>query len=267
MNIYALHTNTYHGFTLLDAVNSAIAAGFGNLEISTVKGWTEHLMPSMAKEEIERLIAMIHDHGLKVPVMSAHSDLRKDGRLSDFISSIHLAKSLGCNTIVTSSGEAHHDEENSNEDKLIDGILRALDSCSTSGMKLAIETHGRYGSGEKLLEIIDKIDSSLLGIAYDTSNVTRHGNVLPQEDIRKCAKHVIHVHLKDKCGAFNSREFTALGKGWIDFDSIFSELDKIGYTGVYSLEIEYFEATPPQKARIDRDVLESYQFLASIGRV
>lgn len=267
MNKYALHTNTYHGFSLAQAIASASAAGFPSLEIAAVKGWTEHLMPDMANETIERAIYEIQNHGLDVPVLSAHGDLRSQDRQKDFLASVQLAKRLGCHTIVTSSGEAHFGTEVADEERLLEGIRRVLAACEAAEIELAIETHGSYGSGAKLMELIVHINSPLLGIAYDTANVTRHGGVLPQEDIRICAERVKHVHLKDKSGAFDSRTFTALGEGWIDFPEVFSALDKVKYSGLYSVEIEYFEAAPPEKARIDHDVAASFQYLVKAGRI
>lgn len=267
MNRLALHTNSYHGFPLEAAVSSAVAAGFEDLEIAAVKGWTEHIMPDMSPGMLDDIVDMIRGQGLSVPVMSAHSDLGKDERLQDFCAAVQLAQRLGCHTIVTSAGEAHFGEEEVQEDRLMKGIRVALDACVRVGMNLAVETHGRYGSGEKLLDLIDRIGSPLLGIAYDTANVTRHGGVLPQDDILKCAAYVKHVHLKDKDGPFDSRAFTALGKGWIDLDAVFKALDVVGYAGAYSVEIEYFTGTPPTREQIDTDVAESWRYLKATGRV
>ena len=44
-NIFAVNTNTYHGFTVDQALEGIAAAGFKNIEIATVRSWTEHIMP------------------------------------------------------------------------------------------------------------------------------------------------------------------------------------------------------------------------------
>ena len=45
--IFAVNTNTYHGFTVDDALEGIARAGFRYVEIAAVRNWTEHIMPDM----------------------------------------------------------------------------------------------------------------------------------------------------------------------------------------------------------------------------
>jgi len=267
MDQYGLHTNTYHAFPVECAIETAGRLSLPSIELSAVKGWTEHVMSSFPQKRIAEIEEKLRSLGLAVPVLSAHSDLSMPERVEDFLVSIQLARRLGCRTIVTSCGEAHFGRETLNERALLDGLQRALDVCAAEGLQLALETHGAYGSGARLMELLVKVGNPLLGIAYDTANVTRHGHVYPEDDLRLCAGFVKHVHLKDKTGAFDGRTFTALGEGWIDFPTIFSILDCAGYDGMYALEVEYFEPQSPTRERVDRDVRASFQYLCSLGRL
>lgn len=259
----ALNTNTYHAFSLDAAIAEAVYSGIPTLELSAVRGWTEHIGIDFPRSEILEIRKKIADAGLIIPVMSAHSDLRN--RLPDFLRSIELAKECGCRTIVTSSGEAHPNEEEGSEDKLLEALKIAYEACQNVGLQLAMETHGAYGSGEKLAGLFDRLGLPL-GIAYDTANVIRHGKVFPQDDLPKCVDRVIHVHLKDRAGMPMDRIFPALGHGWIDFNFIFKTLDEAQYAGSYSVEIEYFEENPPCLERVNRDVRASWSYLREIGR-
>ena len=261
----ALNTNTYHAFSLEAALAEAVHSGIDALELSAVRGWTEHIGVDFPRSEIERIKAQISDAGISVPVMSAHSDLRNPARLSDFLRSVDLAAECGCKTIVTSSGEAHPNEEEGSEDRLMEGLYAAYDACKKAGLLLTMETHGAYGSGEKLVKLFDYLNLPL-GIAYDTANVVRHGHVMPQDDLPLCAHRVKHMHLKDRAGMPMDRIFPALGHGWIDFDFIFKTLDEAEYAGTFSVEIEYFEEKPPCLERVNRDVRASWNYLREIGR-
>ena len=49
--IIAINSNTYHGFTLDQALEGIKAAGFHSIELTATKGWTEHVFPNMSFEE------------------------------------------------------------------------------------------------------------------------------------------------------------------------------------------------------------------------
>ncbi len=42
-NRFAVSTNTYHGFTLDEALKGISSAGFKYVELTGVRGWTEHV--------------------------------------------------------------------------------------------------------------------------------------------------------------------------------------------------------------------------------
>ena len=46
-HIVGVSTNTYHGFTLDQALDGIAAAGFEYVELTGVNGWTEHVSASM----------------------------------------------------------------------------------------------------------------------------------------------------------------------------------------------------------------------------
>jgi len=51
-NKIAVLTNTYHGFTLDEALNGIAAAGFQYVELAAVRGWTEHVSSDMTEEQL-----------------------------------------------------------------------------------------------------------------------------------------------------------------------------------------------------------------------
>ena len=47
-NIISVSTNTYHGFSVGEALEGTAAAGFKYVELTAVERWTEHIMPGHA---------------------------------------------------------------------------------------------------------------------------------------------------------------------------------------------------------------------------
>ena len=93
----------------------------------------------------------------------------------------------------------------------------------------------------------------------------------PLELTRAYASRIIEFHLKDvrpenRGGARQRRErndvmkdpiFFELGKGGVDFPGIKAHLDKIGWQGWLTVELDSSPYRPPKKsARISRDYIE-----------
>ena len=63
-NVFAINTNTYHGFSTDEALEGVAAAGFKYIEIAAVRNWTEHVMPEWPQEKIDHVKQKAKDLGL-----------------------------------------------------------------------------------------------------------------------------------------------------------------------------------------------------------
>ncbi|MBI9108500.1 MAG: sugar phosphate isomerase/epimerase [Spirochaetales bacterium] len=273
-HIAGVSTNTYHGFSLEQALDGISAAGFSYVELTEVKGWTEHVSASMTDAELAELKEMLEKRGLKAFALSGHCDLMDDDRLKDFTRNIELAGRLGCDFIVSSAGEAHFGKDKGTMDELlIENLRRIVPECKKHRVKLVIEVHGEYGTGAQLKTVIDAVDSQWVKINYDTANVVFYGKKLPDEDIKTCSQAVGYVHLKDKAGAMDEWNFPAPGKGDLKLIETIEYLEGSGYGGPLSVEIEFTEAfTMNPKKPEDIDVVniavkDAFAFLNGAGLV
>lgn len=265
-NKIAVNSNTYHGFSLDEAIEGIAGAGFKYIELTATRGWTEHVRADMSDEEIREIRKKLKDHGLTPIALSGHCNLMSEERLQDFIENIELAGKFGCEFIVSSTGEAHFGiNEGSRDDILIENIKKVLKKCEELGIKLVLEVHGEHGTGEALYKIVSRVDSEYLGINYDTANVVFYGNRMPEDDIKTCVEKVMFVHLKDKLGANNEWNFPALGKGYLKLDKFLDYIDKNGYTNPLSIEIEFTSKGPKDIEEVNQAVRDSYEYLKSIG--
>ena len=51
-NAVSVSTNTYHGFSVDEALEGIARAGFRYVELTAVRGWTEHIMPDQDEAQL-----------------------------------------------------------------------------------------------------------------------------------------------------------------------------------------------------------------------
>lgn len=273
-HVVSVSTNTYHGFTLEEALRGISAAGYTHVELTGVAGWTEHVHAKMSDAELRDVKALMDAYGLKPIGLSGHCNLMDSDRLADFMANIELAGKLGCKYIVSSTGEAHNSKnENTKDELLVANLKKVLPLCEKSGVMLVLEIHGEHATGAQLRKIVDMVGSPHLGINYDTANVVFYGKKMPDEDVKDCAKQVAYVHLKDKGGAPDAWDFPAPGKGWLKLEDTLKYLDSQGFDGPISVEIEFTQEFTMRKKNpedlpvVDAAVADAYKYLSSIGYV
>ena len=90
-------------------------------------------------------------------------------------------------------------------------------------------------SADDLLYFINKIDSKNLGICLDTGhlNLTVKNHA---EFIQKAGKHIKALHIADNTGE-SDQHIMPFSRGTVNIEEVISEMKKIGYDGLYNLEI------------------------------
>lgn len=265
-NLVCLNSNTYHGFSLDEALNGTANAGFRNIELAAVRGYTEHVRWEMTDAEIEEVLSKLKTLQLDCIALGAHSNLMRDEGVDNFGRSIELAHRLGCSYIVTSTGEAHDDhDEIEDEQVLIHSIHKLIEQCAKYDVTMVIETHGNnYATGQAVKALVQQVNSPYLAINYDTANTIFYGNTMPYEDLEQSSDHVKFIHLKDKLGDNQEWNFPAIGQGDLDFKRIFDILNTHECIAPLSVEIEFTSAGPANLAEVDLAVAESYKAIRHI---
>lgn len=92
-------------------------------------------------------------------------------------------------------------------------------------------------SAESLLYFIDKINSKNLGICLDTGHLNLSENPSQIEFIEKAGKHIKALHLADNDGLGVDQHLMPYGRGVVNFVAVIREMKKLGYDGLYNLEI------------------------------
>ena len=261
----AASTNSYHPYSLGEALAGIAAAGITSVELTSVPGWTEHVRRDATPEEIGFVKDQLEQHGLTAISLSGHSDLTSDHGVTEFRKALDLCRRLGLSMITTSTGG--HDASSAGgldeqREQFLVRIGPLCDEAAASGITICFETHGGLlATGAIAAELMRAIDKPNVGINYDPGNVIHYGGVRPEEDIAAAAPYVVHMHVKDQIGGQGVWNFPPTGTGEIDFTQIFATLDKSGFTGPCSIEVE-FEGDPwPALADVNAAVAQSAAYV------
>jgi sugar phosphate isomerase/epimerase len=258
-------TNTYHTYSLEESLAGIAAAGFKSVELASVPGWTEHVRRNASAEEIAHVKDLLNAHGLTPVSLAGHSDLVSEAGVAEFRKALNIAEKLGISYVTTSTGGHDASSGGSLEEQrnhFMAHIRPLADEAAAIGITICLETHGGLlATGNISKKLIEDIGKSNIGINYDPGNVIFYGGVRPEDDIKTSADTVKHMHCKDQIGGPGVWNFPAVGSGEVNFAAIFAELDKVGFTGPVSIEIEFQGEPWPPLADVNKAVADSYTFV------
>ncbi len=261
----AINSNTYHGYSLEEAVKGASKAGFTQIELAAVKDHTGHILPEMSLKQLNDIKELLCEYGIKCIGIGAHSNVMKKEGVANLLKSIDLAEKFDCKYIITATGDAHNDADViEDETVLAENLAPIIEKCEKLNKLLVLETHGNnFPTGVSLKKLAKSLNNRVK-INYDTANVIFYGNTFPYEDLEASVDYVEFIHLKDKLGSYNEWNFPAIGDGDLDFSKIFKILKKATYKGPISVEIEFTPSGPANLEEVNHCVSKSYSYLSKL---
>jgi sugar phosphate isomerase/epimerase len=255
-NIISCLTNAYQNFSLGDALRGISRAGFRYVELLAEPRGSHQVHPDAPLKSLKEKITK---NCLKVSSLSAPSNFLQDEGRDYFKKCLELGKKLNARIINTPIGEPKNEKE---MNTVLKKLKNAASYAESLGMIMALEPHGDITStGQKVLEIVNKLDSAAVKINYDTANVVFYGNVNPEDDLPLVVSQVAHLHIKDKRGGYKKWDFPALGKGRINFSAIFRILQHAYYQGPLSVEIEFTPGGSKNLKEVNEAVRDSFAYL------
>jgi L-ribulose-5-phosphate 3-epimerase len=262
-NILAGHTNSYHTHTLDEALEGIATAGFKYVELSAVRGWTEHVPLEFKESDIREIKAKLAHWGLQPSSLSGHSDLTTPEGIVDGKKAVDLCGQFGLSILCTAVGG--HASQEENKSAFMAHIHDLAGYAAERGVTLSLEVHGDImADGTKSVALIKEIDRPNVSINYDTANCMFYGGADAAEDIGITLPYLTHVHLKETRGGYKEWDFPAIGEGKVNFKKVLQVLEKGGYKGPFSVEIEFAGVFPPVE-EVHRSMKVSYQTLSKLG--
>lgn len=226
--------------------------GYDSVEPQVVTGQVTAILygydPSVSLEsdpiELKNLIA---SYGLEIICISAHANLMDVGEEgpSYLKKAIRFAKLVGAEIVNTSEGPKPEYVTEDEAFQIMKLNLRSLLRMAKNfDIKLTIEPHNTYTvQTGTMLKILNLVPSEMLGVNFDTGNVTLFGTD-PLEMLDAMIDKVMHVHLKD-IGRETLEKYrgetaipagTTIGEGVVPIKEIVNRLKKSGFDGELSVE-------------------------------
>src|SRR5918911_2836671 len=155
-NRLAGHTNSYHTYGLDEALEGIAAAGFHFVELSAVRGWTEHVPLDADAKTLGNILRTLNRLDLVPVSLSGHSDLTTREGLQDGLRALDLCERLGIEIMNTAIGGHYSEQEN--EAAFFENINELADAAETRDIKVGIEIHGDITSNaQKAAPVIERI--------------------------------------------------------------------------------------------------------------
>jgi L-ribulose-5-phosphate 3-epimerase len=259
-NPLAGHTNTYHTYSLEQALEGIAGAGYRYVELSAVPDWTEHVALNGGDELRRRL----SDFGLAPVSLSAHSDLTTRDGLEHGVKAVRWAADFGIPIVNTAIGG--HASQEEDEAAFLGNIEELADAAEEAGVVVALEIHGDImASGGKTLPLLEKIGRESIKVNYDTANVEFYSGEKAVDDLPRIAPYLAHVHLKDTVGGKGVWNFPAIGSGTVDFERVLEILEQAGYGGPFSVELEFQGEPWPPLEDVNESMRRSRETLRGLG--
>lgn len=130
----------------------------------------------------------------------------------------------------------------------------------TADLGISLGLHNHMGNlsqaPDEVARVLDAADPRFVQLELDTAHY-QHAGGDPAEAVRRYAGRLLFLHLKDLDAA---HRFVELGRGRIDFKTVFAALDATGFDGWAVVELDAVPdpaRTPKQSGAIARRYLEA----------
>ena len=227
------------------ALEGIAGAGFRGVGVTSIGGFGEHLMPEkQTAEEIAAVKDWLAEYGLTCTCIVGPHCLNGEDGVARFKQRIDLAVTLGTDLVEGGTfwpfvNRRPYSEQEWREatDLFYYRLGRAAEYAADKGVRISVETHtGLTPTGESCMPFLERVDTDVVGITYDTGNILhRDPSARPEEDIRHVLGHIFSMHLKD-FSSDEARRRPAIGEGDVNFPAVFDYLRRSGFTGPCNLE-------------------------------
>ena len=187
-------------------------------------------------EDVDSLKAELSKHDLAALSIGGNLDLVKEDGIDKFDTLLNGAVNMGAKIIFVSA----HASEDIPREITYERLRKIGDKAAAHGVTVCMETHPILcHNGDEALKTMKGVDHPNIRLNFDTANIYYYNeNIDTVVELKKVAKYVGAVHLKDTDGKPRSFNFPPLGEGIVDFPEVFRILNEIGFHGPFTFELE-----------------------------
>jgi sugar phosphate isomerase/epimerase len=172
-----------------------------------------------------------------------------------------FAKLLGVSQVQTHCGFIPEDPADALYPGTVEAIKTVAQHCQGNGQHFLMETGQETPT--TMSRVIHDVNLPNLAVGLDTANLILYGKANPVDAVAILGPHIRSIHAKDgrwPTDPSKLGEEVLIGKGLVDFRTVFTKLHKLGYTGAVTIERE---TSGPQQIE---DVRNEKQYLENILR-
>lgn len=150
-----------------------------------------------------------------------------------------FGKQIGVNQVQTHCGFIPENPDDALYPGTVEAIRTVAQHCHDNGQHFLMETGQETPT--TMSRVIHDVNLPNLGVGLDTANLILYGKANPVDAVDILGPHVRSIHAKDgKWPTDPSKlgEEVLIGKGLVDFRTVFTKLHKLGYTGAVTIERE-----------------------------
>ena len=259
---FAFSTNAYRQHSLEESIASIKNAGYSALEIMCD---TPHAYPPLTDERILQIKNKLKNNEMSISnlngfMLCAIQDFHHPSWIEDSIefrnkriehtkNCIILADKLNAKTVSTQPGGPIEGVPKEKDLKIFEtGIKKLIPLLEQTKVKLLIEPEPNLlieNSGQ-FLEFMKRIDNDFIKLNFDIGHFFCV-NEDPADLILKLEQFIEHVHLED-ISKDRVHNHLIPGRGVINFEKIFENLEKIRYKGFITIELYPYLKQPEMAA-------------------
>ena len=276
----ALSGIMFENQSIADAVKAAGEAGYDGLELRTNE---RHLPATTTPEKARTLRRQIEGYGMHVSCIASFVGEGAGGdqdkwaaHFEDFKRFTELAHELDCDLVrVILGGPASAVATEADWVQPVIWLKKIESFAAANGVYAVIEIHNG--------DLVDDVDSGIkithevggqhLGLIYEPANMHICGKSYGAEAVKALAERILHVHVKDvvlhapkEVGSQPPFEIVPLGKGEMDYLSVFRGLHEIDYNGYVCVELAHGPHIPMPPVYLAKRELMAVKYLMDLTR-
>lgn len=251
---------------LPEALGTIGELGFEEIDLGALPGVCDHVPYVLDAAAVEQVAAEVKNSGLRVRSvngdvgdLNAVLDERQRAERAEHLEMLlELTAAVGADALVLPCGALEHEPVRSLEEDIravAEELARASRRAAAAGVELWCESLHFFRlcwNTERAQRLAEELEGTGVGVVMDFSHIVASGGD-PVRFVETFADRITHVHLRDAtAGNIN----LSIGNGEADFAAGLDALERAGYTGHFSLELETRDVTHDQRPAAARAAAE-----------